>query len=353
MILSALLLMSITIKAQIITKQKCYLSTEVDGKMQYLSRGEEYGLRSIMDDYGVAVELDVPNTANPNQVSVKYTDSDLYMYDANNLNVFSDGGAFTWTFIAVEGGYQIRLNNFTNAFVSPNAQGQVKIHDEKGQTPAVWKLVTDTEHDANVALLAPAHKAAMLTAAGYSEEDLAKYTTLKEVSTPVEGNGQHFEANNASQTLTLLNQDYTNLEAGLYKVSVQAFQRTRNYTDMLPDVTEGFDDPTAFLIANNESVRLKSIFTDAQIEQVNSEDVNYTVDETTYYIPNTENSGAAYFSKGLYNNEVYVNVDSDGALNVKIYTPQRTNGTAMWYYFNNYIKVEKIEEKTLTLDGGH
>ena len=333
----------------IIATQKCYLSTEVDGVTKYLSRGDSWQTRSIIDDYGIAVELNVPSADNPNQVTVKYTDSDMFMGDAGNYNIYGDKSAWNWVLIPEGDGYYIGLTNDAGAYVGYSGN-QVKVVG----TPVLWKLTTDAEHDATVAKLAPAHKKAMLDAAGYTEEDLTKYTTLKEVSTPVEGNGENYQGQtDGKRELTLLSQDYTGLAAGLYKVSVQAFQRTTFPGTMTSYVSQGFDDPTALLMANNESVRLKSVFTDAQTEQVNggSGEVNYSAGETTYYIPDNMTASAAYFNKGLYNNEVYVNVGGEGTLNVKIVNASYAGEKrGEWFYFNNYIKVEKVEEKTLAVD---
>lgn len=137
----------------------------------------------------------------------------------------------------------------------------------------------------------------------------------------------------ADDTSFDINQTITNLPNGIYKVTVQAFNRPGDVADM-----NGSEETGVVLYANNESKPVHHLFADA------SNEILYIADEanawmTDYqygeqYVPNSQTGASAYFEAGHYVNSLEV-VVTDGTLKLGLRKP-KDKIAKQWTCFDNF-----------------
>lgn len=137
----------------------------------------------------------------------------------------------------------------------------------------------------------------------------------------------------ADDTSFDINQTLTNMPNGIYKVTLQAFNRPGDVANMTGDEQVG-----VVLYANNESTPVKHLFAEA------SDEALYTADEANAwmsdyqhgerYVPNSQPGAAAYFQDGRYVNSLEV-VVTDGTLKLGLRKP-KDKIAKQWTCFDNF-----------------
>lgn len=121
---------------------------------------------------------------------------------------------------------------------------------------------------------------------------------------------------------------------GTYRLNVQAFQRPGSYTDVYNNYKSGKNDVSVMLWLNASKygkTYVKNIMEDCSSVKLNSGD---KVLSDGSYIPNTMEGAAAYFAKGLYDNEVVSYIPDDG--NLTIYLRGANAESNYWTLFDNF-----------------
>lgn len=131
----------------------------------------------------------------------------------------------------------------------------------------------------------------------------------------------------------------TNLPNGSYRLSVQAYYRTGNDNTAYYDHQNNAEYITAYLDANGESIPLVSVYSDYLI----SNEVGGCFYRNYRYYPSSMESGAYCFNKGMYNNDITVEV-TDGTLNFGIYC-YNVAYSGNWCMMDNF-KLEYYGEVT-------
>ena len=129
------------------------------------------------------------------------------------------------------------------------------------------------------------------------------------------------------------NQTITNLPAGTYKTTVQAFQRPGAYATAYSDYVNGNDKVNTLLYANTEMVKVKHIATEARTSKLGG--VEASVGSPTRYIPDNMEAASKYFAKGLYENEVMAELASNGQ-SLKIGLRCSSSSDGYWTIFDNF-----------------
>lgn len=127
-----------------------------------------------------------------------------------------------------------------------------------------------------------------------------------------------------------MKQKLPGMPSGKYIARVQAFQRPGNYKDVYDKYAAGTLKTTARIYIK-ESKPLKSIMDDAQKTKV-GKGVEQKVGE--YYIPDNMQAADAYFSKGLYDNEVAFEWEKRADMNVRFFN--NTVASSDWTIFRNF-----------------
>lgn len=314
----------------------------------FASRGANHATRMDVDKYGIPVTWD-----NWSQ-RISYKDwPGRYLFFDNTTPagswLFTDAADnkerfnyFAFVTANNEGGYYLKDNNQT-CFVK--IDGNVTTPTTTQAEATVWTLKTKAQRDEIVAAYPTANKQAIITASGVettpaqleawlaanraakdktSSVGTAKFAgnvgswtwtgTRTDISTGAVNYGTDYAeaylyAGNWSQTIS-------GLSNGIYKVTVNAFERASSYETCNNLGSEGYEPVTAYFEANSQKVLLKSWYSE----------------KTGTNNPNTTGEAVTAFNSDKYKNEVYAYV-SDGTLTLKLAKPSYSTGS--WVLFNN------------------
>jgi hypothetical protein len=316
---------------------------------KFLSRGNAWGTSAVVDDYGVAIKVALADG--------KYT---LTGFD-NNVTYGDD----TWMF-SDAGGDRARsyiLNKVANGFTMTNTNNNMLVYvytNENGDkyrvagnaikgdnytndAQTVWQFLTPEERNRMVADREAAAKTAAFEAAGIAENaqvEVAEPTMLTFASghswtqtvvrtqggqPATNGNGTEMWQATGNYTQTV-----TNLPAGLYKVTIQAFYRSGNTSECRTRYATGYNTVLAYLEANGNKVQVQSWAVDADGNN-----------------PDNMDQAKAKFDAGKYVSEVYTYVGEDGNLNLIVNNPAHIGGG--WFIAGN-VKYAKVDELIIAGD---
>lgn len=318
----------------------------------YLSRGGTWATACILDDWGLAMII---QTDIEGKTTMKYFDSQAYLFkDAGNGYCWSDGGTGL-KLLATKNGtnYKFLRENTTNNYLAVyngRAVCDAREGDNLVGTSNIWTIETTDEHVANYTRCADAQAETAATAAAISGvtrvADLETVLANEYAAIPVSVTGAKEEKYEvyAAQASTLTEAEYyketlTHLTPGLYRLSVDAFQRATRFDDVVAaDNARG----SIYVYANNAKTQLKCVMEYGSPTPYADSDF---VNDGLYY-PNQKQPGFSALETGQYNNVVYVYV-TDGTLTFGINNPNRMgNGItrATWCMYDNF-RLEKLLPK--------
>ncbi|MBR3443201.1 MAG: hypothetical protein IKG96_06040 [Bacteroidaceae bacterium] len=128
-------------------------------------------------------------------------------------------------------------------------------------------------------------------------------------------------------------QTLTNLPKGTFRLTAQAFQRPGAYDAVMNDYANGTNRVSAQLYMDTKSVRICHIGDEARTTILGTDDVQ--AGSQSLYIPNTMVGAAAYFKKGLYENEVLTSTTRRGAT-MRVGLRGSESGDGYWTIFDNF-----------------
>lgn len=325
-----------------------YYFFNTDSK-KYMSRGDAWATRAITDDYGLPAYLAFDGQGH---TKVKFFDNNLYLSEGGWLYTDKDnatGGTFMVE--AVAGGYKFK-DVSTSKYVAlydgylvgdavegDNLQGSSNIWAL--ETPAVYK-----DKD-NAAALADAQAAVAASAAGFvgittktalESELTANYGMTKITITGAKaekfqenasGDGENY---GALKENVYYSETVNGLKPGLYKLSVDAFQRAAS-NDAVRDASGARS--LIYVFAGSAKTQLKSWMDYGSVDAYSND---YAYDGKHY--PNNEASAYAALETGNYTNDVYVYVadagEGTGSLTFGIKNPQNAGKNALWSVYENF-----------------
>lgn len=332
---------TMTINTPAVFDGRYYLFNSYDKK--YFSRGGNWGTQACVDEYGIAVIL---TTDENNATSVKMFDS--YMNIGLDGWVYTDcqGGNVRYFNISqVEGGYKL-LNTNNSKYLATNG-GHVVADAVEGDnlvgTSNIWNFEDVKNHLAVLKANDDKQAKAVAEAAGLTaetkvaleailagEEYEARPITVTGTS-GIQENYQGGSSGNAdSKPLDIFKETVTGLKPGIYKLSVNAFQRATWLEDVC---NTGGARGKVYVYANDNKTQLKSIAEEPATEAyTEGKEVNGK------YYPNNPNSAGEAFDKGMYVNDVYVYVEGD-ELTFGIQNPTRMGNDGSrgaWTAYRNF-----------------
>lgn len=329
-----------TLKTPALYDGTYYIKTS-DGR--YVSRGNNYNSRAIVDKYGIAVTT---VTDGSGKTTFQLVDNNKNLFEANNHEVYADNtNDKYWTVSATTGGFYIASANDKGSLgwklqITVNGDSNYK-YDYlmcSENSGSVFTFEATTSHASQIAAMKDAQAASVATAIGQgsitTKAALDAYAaTLSSYAHPevnkIEGGAEIYQGTgDITQTLT-------GLPNGLYKVSVNAFQRITGYSADL--YSGGYDLPTTSLYANSEEINVCSPFEQVEKSDKKWSDVTGDTEDKEYegyYYPNNVTSAKNAIAAGNYKNEIYVNV-TDGTLRFGIYKANKI-GNADWLYYKDF-----------------
>jgi hypothetical protein len=325
----------------------------------FLGRGAAYGTEAIVDKYGIPFALATDATG---VSSFKFVDNDQYLFSNNSgvaAGMFTDAASTGWTIIAATDGYILKdANGDVYAKVDNGSLGLYAHTVEGSENATVWTFKTKAERDAIIAAyptdninnvinascvsttadafetyLSENYKAVdytdaigTATFAGAVGDWTWSSTWRNQDGQPAYGTG-FVEAWNAtgawSQTISK-----DNLPAGIYKVTVQGYERRKANDAATSLYNAGYNLVSTFLSANDEQVR----FTDW----------NDVAGKPT----NTAGAVTA-FTNGEAINEVYVYLDGNTDLTLTVKKPNYI--WDCWVIMNNFTLTRYAEAVSITI----
>lgn len=323
---------------------------------KFLSRGDNYGVRAVADDFGLPfnVTVDMTNTTYKLQMydSKGYYGDDYWMYsDCSGNRVRS------YSLEKVDGGFYLHNSNRATAadnrmyvYMKDDADkwaiaGNAIVGDNVGdEAQTVWQFVTTEQRNEIIAANAAAQKTAAFTAAGIAEDATLEVADATELTFktgsawiytagPNKGGtpGVNDNGTELYQATGNFAQTVENLESGLYKVSIQAFYRGGGNGDVVAAYGQGHDLSTVSLYANGTVIRVNS----------------WAADRAADNNPNSMGDAAALFAEGKYLAEGYAFVGEDKTLSLKVFVPSFIG--AGWFIASN-VKYAKVDEAVLAGD---
>ena len=137
-----------------------------------------------------------------------------------------------------------------------------------------------------------------------------------------------------------------NVPNGKYRLSVQAYYRTTDNGYAYNSYTNGTEELTALLYANDNQKPIASIYSEYLTEDIGSCWGTRANGWNYYYFPNGMVSGAYCFEQGMYKNSVETTV-TDGTLTIGIVNETYMNSN--WCMIDNF-KLEYYGQKVLVKD---
>lgn len=338
---------------------------------KYLSRGGNYATQAIVDEYGIAI---VVKTDNENNTELKPFDSylnlgfDGFMYtdaQGNNIRKFNAS--------KVDGGYKF-LNTTNQKYLASNNGQVVGDAVEGGNLQGksnIWTLESVNDHLTVVKTYEDSQAKAAATAAGIVVSNKAElentlkveniypqHIAIKGTQGAVKEKYQGGASNaQVSKPLDIFAETVNGLRPGLYKLSVNAFQRATLFNDVM---NSGGARGKIYVYANDAKTQLKSIaeeysdeaYTEGWNPNSQSEGKNY---------PNSIGAANQAFAKNMYVNDVYVYVNADegantGTLKFGIQNPTRLGNDdkrQAWTCYNNFTLTYYAQTAEEIVDGVH
>lgn len=347
-----------------------YYLYNTDNK-KYLSRGGYWGTQAIVDEYGIAI---VVKTDNENNTELKPFDS--------YLNLGDDGWVYTdatnnrirkFNASKVDGGYKF-LNTTNKKYLATNNGQVVGDAVEGGNLQGasnIWTLESVNDHLAVVKTYEDSQAKAAATAASIVVSNKAELENTLKVGNiypqqiAIKGTQgavkENYEggasADKVSKPLDIFAETVNGLRPGLYKLSVNAFQRATLFNDVM---NAGGARGKVYVYANDAKTQLKSIaeeysneaYTEGRNPNSQSEGKNY---------PNSMGAANQAFAKNMYVNDVYVYVNADegantGTLKFGIQNPTRLGNDGnrqAWTCYNNFTLTYYAQAADEIVDGVH
>ena len=338
---------TITFKTKLNIEGAGYLKV-AGSEYSYLSRGSSWGTRAVTDSYGAPIELAYTDGG----VTIHFLDNDNYLFEAdgNASTIYTDNSTYPyWTIEAVDSGYVIYDGNDTDTYGQPlclDSDGNLAVVED-GEA-IVWTIESIEDHNAYLLSLVDSQAVSTAALAGFvvaDKEGLEELLSQEifaateiDITGKTSSSTSEFYQGSQGSATTVFTETVSGLEAGIYKVSVQAFFRigSNDLTNTLyfdyGDLAQG----AMFLTANEASQQIVSIMSEGYETAYgsNSSLPDYLASDSLYR-PNCTADADSAFAEGLYNNELYTYVDEDGALTFTLihennYTP------SSWMYYDNF-----------------
>lgn len=347
-----------------------YYLYNTDNK-KYLSRGGKYATQAIVDEYGIAI---VVKTDNENNTELKPFDSylnlgfDGFMYtdaQGNNIRKFNAS--------KVDGGYKF-LNTTSQKYLATNNGQVVGDAVEGGNLQGksnIWTLESVNDHLTVVKTYEDSQAKAAATAAGIVVSNKAELeNTLKveniypqqiaikgtqgAVKEKYQGGASNEQV---SKPLDIFAETVNGLRPGLYKLSVNAFQRATWFNDVM---NAGGARGKVYVYANDAKTQLKSI-AEEYSDEAYTEGLNPNLQSEGKNYPNSKEAANQAFAKNMYVNDVYVYVNADegsntGTLKFGIKNPTRLgndDSRGAWTCYNNFTLTYYAQVTNEIVDGVH
>ena len=339
-----------------------YLFYDETSKL-FLGRGAAYGTEAVADKYGVPFNL---VTDNSGISSLQFVDNNQYLFCNQAANrasgVYTDDASTGWVIVKTENGYSVKDARGGDFFLTHDLGTYGEYIHTSADAATTWSLKTKAERDAIIATY-PSENISNVIAASNIQ------TTADQFETYINSNyvGLDYTSFIGTATFAGSNGDWTwssyyrnqdgqpaygtnfveawnatgawsqtvnkeNLPAGIYKVTVQGYERRLNNDASTNLYNNGYNLVSTYLSANGEQVR----FTDWN--EVEGK-------------PTNTSGAVTAFNNNQAVNEVYVYLDGNTDLILKVCKPNYI--WDCWAIMNNFTLTRYVPKaETVTIKTG-
>lgn len=311
----------------------------------FLSRGADWGTKAVTDKYGLLF------TWNSTEGTLTFKDNGLRLYETNG-SVYTDktSNSTGWLFTAKDGGYTLRYGAEGKFLGYESGSSTISLVDSESDA-IVWSLETRDEHTATLAANQKQTYQNIITAGGFTFtadqfiEQVGKTFINKDVTDKfpsakwagnigtwswegvrTQGGQPAYGTDFAEvyQATGTFSQTFS-VPTGLYKVSMNGFERNGSNAGCTELGDAGYELTTATLEANGSFAPFASWYSG----------------QTNGSNPNSPADGLAKFNEGKYLNELYTYVGADEQLTVKVNVPSFVGNR--WVLLSNFTLTQLTE----------
>lgn len=265
----------------------------------YMSAGNKWDTQAIADESGIDFNLAFASTGYTLDSNISNGGNSHYL----GSNIFCDSGAFEWSFKeagTINGMQAYTISDGTSYLACPStAKSPITTTTNVSAAAAKWILLTRDDliemmadasesNPMDVSFLIPGH--------GFGRND-ARFSNWNGGPARNGYAGSDWGDFNGEKYNTTFDvyQLITDAPNGIYEVSMQGFYRDGGYDAAATLRTNGNEALNALLYANDQTLALPSIFSEAG--NCGTQGVN----QSTYgYIPNGQSDASYYIHDGLY-----------------------------------------------------
>lgn len=335
---------------------------------EFIRAGGRYEAQAIADEWGLQLDF-VNKGSNVYSIDTRVSNGGANQYLGTNGFMDSAETDFTVTPVGNHNGYQTYtiLAAEGSYLTAPTTTGGVVEFKQVGQSPdaySQWELITRSQlitelRNSNASDANPKDATFLIQSPNFGRHDLRTNTDYwKDVSFTiadgseyggVESTDWNSPDNYANRCVEKWNktfdvyQDLTNLPAGVYELTVQAFYRSGEISDAVVKDSEGTDLLRPFVyVKQGEQLIGQKPFLSIMDANVGSSNGNsgFTSSAGGEYIPNSKSDAAKAFRDGYYMtdgdyNKVRFVVTQEGAT-VRIGVKKNVLYAYDWSAFDNF-----------------
>ncbi len=314
------------------------------GKQAFLTGGNDWDTRATLNSYG-AMSVTLISTDSPSSfyISSEPTYTGLFLGSDGYVDKLNTSSKYTpWIFTPVEGMtnvYTMKTTNDNTYLYGRPADTKTSVGTSFSDNWGYWMLITKENMIKHLSENASAENPVDATFALQN----AKIGRVSDVgcwqgSPTFNGvdNNWCFEKYNTTFDVY---QEVEGMPNGIYELKCQGFYRMGGRTNAANNCNAGTESLNAFYYINGSQAPLKSIFSQYSHYSAYSSNYNentaYTINGTTYYIPNTHAQAAYCCYKDDYWNDPVRVVVTDGKLRIGV--KKTTAVGSDWTIFDNFV----------------
>lgn len=348
-----------------------FLYSASDNK--FLSRGNSFGTRAKMDDYGLPVVF----ATTDGLTTISFPDNGKKLFDAGNGTVYTDNTSNpNWVLEQAEGGFYIvngNDNGRLGQYLYVNTSDSYNLACTSDRASAtIWSVKTGAQQESIVSAKTLANKVSVAASAGETIATTDAFNTwisglnMSDVTATVIGSNTlnnnsigNWENENTRKNSHSWNKEYAavdnivecfssankmtlslkDLPQGVYKATINGFYRDGSNANAWTQYkTNHMNVGHAYFKANNYQIALADWASEATKEPYNPD--------------NTGQANTALNTNNKYLNELYTYVDADGNLTLQIGVPgwMDEQGWACYSNVKLYYYSEKSAPTSIALD---
>lgn len=303
------------------------------GTKQWLTGTNNWGTQGSLTPYG-GIDFTMLSDADGNAVfetGIMRDDNNHYLNkDGSSVWVDQTQGEWAVNQVGTSDGKPVYTLALSGSYLTSNGEGKALVFGSSTGTSAQWQLQSFSDRQAmlqQASIDNPVDATFMLKGVHFHRYD--KRNSTWQGSPAIGGDDANLCAEKFNVTsFDVYQTTAASLPAGRYRLMVQGLYRNGGYADAATKHNNGTEKLNAMLYAGSAKVPLQSIFTEA-----GKLDQGVTTSGINGKFPNAMTSASAFFTAGLYDNELQFSLQSASSLRIGI--SKSAGESNDWTIFDN------------------